>query len=405
MSLPRHKVESLLKQKQFWSGALHQIRENTDRLLITILIGNNLVNVYAAALATQISLTLATSSGLDESLAIGVATWVITFLILVFGEIIPKSFATKNAEKIWLFVAPLYYYLMIILSPVIYILERIILLFTGKHNAITVTEEEIESFIDLGKDTGTLEEEEHELLKNSLEFNDTLAEEIMVPRVKITALSDEVTVGEALDFYIHNNYSRIPVYHEQIDDIIGIVSVRFLLKEKNNNNTSKKLKHIDFPEILQVPINQPLDVLLQEFKKTRQHMSIVKDEYGGVAGIVTMEDVIEEIFGEIHDETDQWLDEIIEENDGILSVDPGTQFSDILSEFDLNFDDIWLDEKEFGGESLSYMLTHKLERFPKKGEEICFDLLPSEERQERVLCCRIIQMNDNTIQRVEVTLK
>ncbi len=408
MSLPKHKIDALLKQKKFGSWALHQIRQNTDRLLITILVWNNLVNVYTAALATQISLSIASSSGMEASLAVGLATGVITFLILVFGEIVPKSFSTKNAEKIGLFVAPMYFYLMILLSPVIFVLEKLILIFTWKNSSISVTEEEIESFIDLGKDAGTLEEEEHELLKNSLEFHDTLVEEIMIPRVRIVAMSDEMTLWEALEFYMQENHSRIPVYHQQIDTIIAVVSIRWLLEQKKQWKTRKKLKDVSLPEMLQVPINQPLDVLLESFKTTRQHMAIVKDEYGWVAWLVTIEDVIEEIFGEIHDETDKWIDEIIEKKEGVLSVDPGVQFADVLEEFDLEFSDIGLEEKEFGGDSLAYMITHKLERFPKKGEKVYFDIVngDAEDVTKKQLCCCIHEMTkESVIWRVEVSLE
>lgn len=215
MSLPAHKVESLVKQKKIWAWALADIKANTDRLLITILIGNNLVNTYAAALATQISLVLARNSGLEEAFAVALATGVITFLILMFGEIVPKSFASKNAESISLFVSPIYKVLMFILFPLVFIIEKIIRFFTGKNVKTVITGEEIESFIDMGKDSGALEEEDHVRLKNTLEFTETLVEEVMVPRVRLEALSDQKTVEEALEFYMTHTHSRIPVFMKQ----------------------------------------------------------------------------------------------------------------------------------------------------------------------------------------------
>lgn len=280
MSLPNHKIDSLVKQKLFGSKALAHIKSHTDKLLITILVGNNLVNVYAAALATQISITLAKSSGMEESLAIGLATGIITLLILIFGEIVPKSFATKNAEMISLKVAPIYKFLMLILAPVIFILEILIRIFTGKNVATKVTEEEIESFLDLGKDSGTLEEEEHERLKNTLEFADTLVDEIMIPRVKVDAIPDDMTIEQALEYYLEHTHSRIPVYHKQIDNIIGIINVRDMLREKRSGNRKKQLSSLHFKKFLKVPINQPIDILLESFKTSRQHIAIVMDEYG-----------------------------------------------------------------------------------------------------------------------------
>lgn len=406
MSLPSHKIESLVKQKLFWAKALSQIKSNTDKLLITILVGNNLVNVYTAALATQISLTIAKNSGIEESLAVGLATGLITFLILVFGEIVPKSFATKNAEAISLKVAPIYKVLMIILSPVIFILEILIKAFTGKNVATRVTEEEIESFIDLGKDSGTLEEDDHERLKNTLEFSDTLVEEIMIPRVKIDAVSDNITVEEALEYYLAHTHSRIPVYHEQIDNIIGIITIRDILRERRSGHNDKLLKELHFKKFLKVPINQPIDTLLESFKTTRQHIAIVMDEYGWVAGITTMEDVIEEVFGEIHDETDFETDEIIEKGDNTFIIDSSILLNDIVDEFELELEDLGMDEKEFGSETVSYMITHKLERFPNKDEEVCFPIFDSEgKRLTEQLCFTVLEIEDSTMWKVEVQKK
>lgn len=406
MSLPNHKIDSLVKQRLFWSKALAHIKSNTDKLLITILVWNNLVNVYTAALATQISITFAENSGMEESLAIWLATGLITFLILVFWEIVPKSFATKNAESISLKIAPIYKFLIFILFPVIIILELLIKIFTGKWVVSKITEEEIESFIDLWKDSGTLEDDEHERLKNTLEFSDTLVEEIMVPRVRVDALSDETTIDEAREFYMNHTHSRIPVYHEQIDNIIGILTIRDILREQKSWNGSKKLLELHFKKFLKVPINQPIDILLESFKETRQHIAIVMDEYGWVAWITTIEDVIEEVFGEIHDETDYETDEILENGEDAYIIDSSILLHDILDEFSLDFPDIWMDEKEFGSETVSYMITHRLERFPEKWEEVCFEIYGDEgEVLDKKLCFTVLEMQESVIWKVEVKRK
>jgi len=371
MSLPSHKVDTLVKQKLFWSKALAGIKSNTDRLLIAILVGNNLVNVYAAALATQISISIARSSGMEEALAVWIATWIITFLILVFGEIVPKSFASKNAEKISLWVAYPYKILILVLFPVIYVLEKLILLFTGKGVQTGITEEEIETFIDLWKDAGTLEDDEHERLKNTLEFSDTLVEEIMVPRVKIDALSDTYTIEEALEYYLAHTHSRIPVYHDQIDNIVWILTIRDILRERRAWHNDNLLSSLHFKKFLKVPINQPIDNLLDTFKSTRQHIAVVMDEYGWVAGITTIEDIIEEIFGEI-----------------------------------LELSDLGMEDKEFWSETVSYMITHKLERFPKKDEEISFPIYDENgEIIKEKLCFKVLEIDDTTIGKIEATRK
>lgn len=406
MSLPSHKVESLLKQKLFWAKALSHIKSNTDKLLITILVWNNLVNVYTAALATQISISFAQTSWIEESLAIGLATGLITFLILVFGEIVPKSFATKNAEAISLKVAPVYKILMILLLPITFVLEILIKMFTGKNVATRVTEEEIESFIDLWKDSGTLEEDDHERLKNTLEFSDTLVEEIMVPRVKIDALSDETTVEEALEYYLSHTHSRIPVYHNQIDNIVGIITIRDILRERRSGNNDNKLSTLHFKKFLKAPINQPIDTLLESFKTSRQHIAIVMDEYGWVAWITTIEDIIEEIFGEIHDETDFETDEIVENGKGSFLIDSSILLHDIVDEFDLELEDLWMDEKEFWSETVSYIVTHKLERFPLQDEEVCFPIFDEDgKKTSKQLCFTILEIDDSAIWKIEVKKK
>ncbi len=406
MSLPSHKIDTLLKQKLFWAKALASIKSNTDRLLIAILVWNNLVNVYAAALATQISIEFARSSGMEEALAVGIATWVITFLILVFGEIVPKSFASKNAEKISLLVAYPYKVLITVMFPVVYLLEKMIRIFTGKWVQTGITEAEIQTFIDLGKDAGTLEDDEHMLLKNTLEFSDTLVEEIMVPRVKIEALSDEISIEEALEYYLSHTHSRIPVYHDQIDNIIGIITIRDILRERKAGRNDKALQTLHFKKVLKVPINQPIDNLLETFKSTRQHIAIVMDEYGWVAGITTIEDIIEEIFWEIHDETDYETDEIVENGKDTYLIDSTIMLDDIVDEFGLELADLGMDEKEFWSETVSYMITHRLERFPEKDEEICFPIFDDEGKQiEQELCFKVLEIEDTAIGKVEVKKK
>lgn len=404
MSLPSHKIESLVKQKKFWAKALSHIKSNTDKLLITILVGNNLVNVYTAALATQISIAFARTSWIEESLAIGMATGLITFLILIFGEIVPKSFATKNAENISLKVAPLYKFLMFVLFPVVFLLEILIKVFTGKNVATKVTDEEIESFIDLWKDSWALEEDEHEMLKNTLEFWDTLIEEIMVPRVKVDALPDDTTIEQALEYYLSHTHSRIPVYHKQIDSIIWIITIRDILRERRSGHNEKLLKDLHFKKFLKAPINQPIDTLLENFKSSRQHIAIIMDEYGWVAGITTIEDVVEEVFGEIHDETDFETDEIIEKAKDVFIIDSTILLNDIVDEFKLELSDLGLDEKEFWSETVSYMITHKLERFPENKEIINFDIYDEDNNiTNKKLSFKVMEIDDSTIGKVEVS--
>lgn len=371
-----------------------------------ILVGNNLVNVYAAALATQISLALALSSWVEESLAVAVATGLITFLILVFWEIIPKSFAVKNAEAIALAVAYPYKVLMIVFFPVIFLLEKLIVLFTGKWAIKSITAEEIASFLDMGKDTGTLEDEEHERLRNTLEFSETLIEEVMVPRVRLDAISDEKTVAEALDFYLSHTHSRIPVYSGTIDKIIGIFTIRDLVREKQAWNEQKLLSDIHFKPIIKVPLNQPLDILLETFRHKRQHIAIVMDEYGWVAGIVTLEDVVEQILWDLHDESDKEIPDIVHLEDGSILIDASITIDEVLDEFWLNIEDIWFEKGEFSWETVSYLITHELERFAEVWEEIIFPLsYGGESREDEEMYFEIKTLRDAAIEQVRVYRK
>jgi len=368
-----------------------------------ILVWNNLVNVYAAALATQISLALALSSWVEESLAVAVATGLITFLILVFWEIIPKSFAVKNAEAIALAVAYPYKILMIVFFPIIFLLEKLIVLFTGKWAIKSITAEEIASLLDMWKDTGTLEDEEHERLRNTLEFWETLIEEVMVPRVRLDAISDEKTVAEALEFYLGHTHSRIPVYSGTIDKIIGIFTIRDLVREKQAWNEHKLLSDIHFKPIIKVPLNQPLDILLETFRHKRQHIAIVMDEYGWVAGLVTLEDVVEQILWDLHDESDKEIPDIVHLEDGSILIDASITIDEVLDEFWFGIEDIWFEKGEFSWETVSYLITHELERFAEVWEEIIFPLHNSEISEEGDMYFEIKTLRDGAIEQVRVS--
>lgn len=398
MWLASHKIDALVKEWKIWSKSLKKIKVNNDRLLITILIWNNLVNTYTAALATTIAMNLAQGMWVEQSVAIWVSTWVVTFLLLMFGEIIPKSFATKNAAPIACSVAPIYKVLMVILYPVIVLIEGIIKIFSKKEFAEEITEEEIWSFIDLWKDSWTLEDSEHEKIKNILEFGDILVEEIMTPRVQIEAISDEKTVAEAIGFYKSHTHSRIPVYSETIDKIDVFVTIRDLL----NADENKKLKDIELPKVVKIPLNQHIDTLFEDFQKTHKHMAIAIDEYGGVAGLITLEDIIEEIFWEIRDETDKEIDEMKQIANNTYIIESTVLIEDIIEKFELDLSDFEENLTEFSSETTSYMLTHILERFPENGEIIRFQYEKMLDDSSGFLEFKILRIVDAKIGKIEV---
>jgi CBS domain containing-hemolysin-like protein len=183
----------------------------------------------------------------------------------------------------------------------------------------------------------------------------------MTPRVKIEALPSSATISEAMEFYLTHTHSRIPVYNETIDKIDHFLTARDLVKEFASGNTSKSIADMNLKQVLKVPLNQSIAKLLETFQQSHKIMAIIIDEYGGVSGLITMEDIIEEVFGEIRDESDKEIDEIKQIGANSIQVESDVLAEDMLEELNLDLEHIGLDEREFGGETLSYVITHVLE--------------------------------------------
>lgn len=408
MSLATHKIDSLVKEGRFWAKSLKKVREDSDKLLITILIWNNLVNTFTASLATTIAISIARNSGmwLTEATAVWISTWVITFLLLLFWEIIPKSIAIKNATSIALFVAPIYKVLIYVLYPLILIIWFIVKIFSKKWHVETMSEEEIESFIDMWRDKGGIDDDEHEKIKSILDFDDTTVEEVMTPRVKIDALDIDTTIQEAMDFYLSHTHSRIPVFTGTIDKIDYYVTGRDIIRELSYWNKDKKLSEIKLKKVLKVPLTQSIQKLFETLQWAHRTMSIIIDEYGWVSWLVTMEDIIEQVFGEIRDETDKESEEFIKNGKNSFIVQSDVLIEEVLYKFDLDLEHIWLDEKEFDWETISYVITHILEWFPSNWEVITFDVKREEDSQdiEEILTFKILDIDNAKIWKIDVTI-
>ena len=333
MSLPKHKIESLLKSKRPGAKSLRDVKEDTDNLLIMILIGNNLVNTYTAALATQIAMSL------SEKMWI----W------------------ASQAVSIGLFVSPIYKFLMVPFWPSIMLIKVVIRVFSWKKSDEKMTDYDIQSFIDLWRDHWWIDDDEHEKLKSVFEFYETTAEEIMTPRVKIEAIPDTLTIKEAVEYYLTHTHTRIPIYHETIDKIDYFISGRDLLRELNSWNSDKKLTELKLRKVLKVPLNQPISKLLDIFQKTNKIFAIIMDPYGWVAWLTSLEDIIEQVFGEIRDESDREAEEFVKTPDWKILTNGLVLMQDLLDEFELELPNIWLDEKEFNWETVSYVITDVLE--------------------------------------------
>ncbi len=295
-TISRTKARHLAKDKARAFTLIWRMKEDPHRLLTTVLIGNNLANVGASALATTLALRL------FPDYALGIATGIMTLLILVFGEVFPKSLATRNNILIGRLTIYPIYWLSIVFVPIIFFLNFIPLL-TGKVQKIhKVTEEELMTFVEVVEEDGEIKEEEREMIHSIFEFDDTSASEIMTPRADMFVV--QANAPMPMEEIARSGYTRIPVIDGNIDHVIGILNVKDLFMHQIISETPVDIQKI-IREPYFVPENKKLDKLLHQFKKRKQHMAIVVDEYGGVSGLITLEDTIEEIFGEISDETDK----------------------------------------------------------------------------------------------------
>ena len=354
-SISRAKARHIAKEKGLTNTLIKKMKDDPHRLLSTILIGNNLVNVGAAALATAVMIELVASN------AVGIATGVMTALILVFGEIIPKSIATRNNVLIARLVILPLYWLSILFSPVIYLLNFIPRLTSKVQRKSRVTEEELMTFVEVVEEEGGIEEEEKELIHNIFEFDDTSASEIMTPRADMFVINvnDDLNVEEI----IRSGFSRIPVIAEDIDHVIGILNIKDLFMHQVTSAKQTDVRRV-MSEPYFVPENKKLDHLLQEFKKRKQHIAIVVDEHGGVSGLITLEDALEEIVGEIVDETDKVEPHIVKLKQNEWRVLGKSEIDDVNDELEMDIPDT----KEY--DTFSGYILDKIGRIPREKEDI-----------------------------------
>ncbi len=280
--------------------------DKPNRILTTILVGNNFVNILASSIATDITHTLFKNKG------VAIAVGVMTLLILIWGEIIPKSVAKYHNQKVAIFTLPILKISYVLFYPATWVLVKlttwIVKMFGGdfKHSGPFITEAEIEYMLNLGTEEGVFDKERKELIQSILEFDDITIKEIMVPRIKMLALSYDATPQEVLKLANSSPHSRIPVYKGHLDDIVGILYLRdlFRMYTEDGLRLTKNWTDLLRPAYF-VPATMKISTLLTEFKKRKKHIAIVVDEFGGTMGLVTMEDVLEEIVGDIQDEFDQ----------------------------------------------------------------------------------------------------
>lgn len=323
----------------------YYIYEHYETALTTILIGNNLVNIASSSLATVIAIQLLGEGG------VGVSTAIMTVLILTFGEILPKILAKDHAEGFSLTTAPFLRFLMFLTFPLVFILGKLLnainLIFGIPEQNPTVTEDDLYSIIETVEDEGVIDEERSDLLQSALEFSEISAQEIITPRVDMVSIDVEDDMDSILEIAVHSRFSRIPVYEDSIDNIIGILYLNHFFKkivETREFSIRSLLMDVCF-----IHKSMKLPSVLAELKRRKMHMAVVTDEYGGTLGVLTMEDVLEQLVGEIWDESDEVevYFKTIDEN--TVEVDADISIYDFLEYFEIDERDFDSDYTTVGG--------------------------------------------------------
>ena len=362
----RSKVRQMLNEKLPGATSLDKLKSNPSRMMASVNLGNNLVNVASTALATDIALKTFESAGL--AIAIGV----MTFLILIFGEITPKTYCNANAAKIALRYSRVLLAFSYAFYPIVWMFEKItkgiINLIGSTEEPPRLTEEEIKGVIEQGLHDKAIEKQESELVHGALNFDDIIIRSVMTSRTKMFTLNSKMLLFEALPMINKSGFSRIPIYGKNQDEIIGIVNVRDVLK-----CLEKEEKMISLQQISRKPIfvsqEKKVNDLLKEMQGRKSHMAIVLDEFGGVEGCVTLEDLVEEIVGEIHDETDVTKDNFQREGNSTIITNGDIEIDELNEIFKTSIpqgDDY---------ATLSGLLHEKLRDIPKEGDKVIIDSL------------------------------
>lgn len=364
------RAEALQKDGQGGAEALLHLKQKSTSMLITLLIGNNLVNIGASAFATVVA------TEHFGALGPGVAVGGLTLLILVFGEITPKSLAIRHSVKTSLAVAPIVLLLMRILFPLVWLFEHLITLvhkMADISESPTVTESELLGLLVCGTQEGTIEKHEAKIIERVFAFNDLLVMDVMTSRHKIFALDGEMSIKEALPKIVEVGFSRVPVYCGSVENITYIVHWHDIASAIANNQIERPLKEIGIEPIFS-PLNQPIDHLFADLQRQKRHLTIVVDEHGELRGLATMENLLEELVGEIYDESDKERSSGIKTVDDGIEVDGGVEL-EMIKEF------FKTDLRGKNTDSVSRWIVNDIERIPVTNERFEIDGLTVEIKQ------------------------
>ena len=382
------KLKTLADEGNKSAAKVLQVTENPGKLLSTILIGNNIVNISASALATTFT------TELFGSKFVGISTGILTILVLIFGEVTPKTLATQYSVKMsMIFVHPIKF-LMVILTPAIWLLDlltgiifKILRVDTSAKN--TMTESELRAVVDVSHEDGVIEPEEKFMISNVVDFGDALSKDIMIPRADIVCADIDSTYEELVEIFRAEKFSRIPIYEDSKDSIIGLLYLKDLFFYSQTHDMSK----FDLKSILRQPIfvyeYQKTSQIFADMKTSSVTMAVVLDEYGATSGIITMEDLIEEIVGEIRDEYDDYEDDFIRNiGDNQFDIDASIKLDDLNDALNTK-----LVSENY--DSLGGLVIEILDKLPEEGEEATY----------KNISLLVTKVHKNRIERITMTVK
>lgn len=354
------KVRTLIDNGNKRAITLQKVKDQHGKMLSAILIGNNIVNISASSLATTMAIDI------WGNYAVGIATGILTLLVLLFGEITPKNIAMFKSESLALFYAPIVYVIMWVMTPVIFIIDTIAGLFLkcfhinpGQKNLMT--ENELRTYVDVSHEDGVIESEEKEIIINVFDFSDSVAKDIMIPRIDMVTIEENASYNELMALFRECMYTRIPVYKDDRDNIIGLVNIKdfILVNDKETFHVSDIIRDAYYT----YEFKKTAD-LLMEMKKTTNNVAFVLSEYGACAGMITLEDLLEEIVGEIRDEYDEDEDEFIKKvSKDCYLIDGNRKLDDINDALGTH-----LESEDY--DSIAGLVLQILDRMPTVGEEV-----------------------------------
>jgi len=364
------RAEALEREGRAGSKALVYLKKHSTNMLITLLIGNNLVNIGASAFATVVATEQL------GALGPGVAVGVLTFLILVFGEITPKSLAIRHSVGISLAISPLVLLMMRVLYPLVWLFEHLISFvyrMTDMKEGPSVTESELVGLVIRGTQEGVFETEEAKIIERVFAFNDLLVADVMTGRHKIFALNEELKISEALPKIVEAGFSRVPIFSGSVENITRVIHWHDIASAISSQKVEKPLKQFGIEPNF-VPINQPIDRLFNDLQRQKRHMAIAVDEHGVLRGLVTMENLLEELVGEIYDETDKQRPSGITVLDDGIEVDGGVELGIIKQHLKARL-------RGRDSDSVSRWIVNDIERIPAVNETFEIDGVTIEIKQ------------------------